>query len=102
MPFLFIGSGLVLVFVGLKGNPANLYGLIAADFVGTNSYIYWLVSILVLGALGYIPGLERLSRLFMLLVIVVLLLDNGGFFAQLQKFIKGTTATGTGSQVTGG
>lgn len=91
MPFIFIGSGIVLVLVGLNGNPAQLYGLIANDFVGQNSYLYWMVAILILGALGYIEGLERLSRLFMLLVLIVLLLDNGGFFAQFQTFLKSTT-----------
>jgi hypothetical protein len=91
MPFIFIGTGLVLVFVGLQGNPAKLYALIAADFTGPNSFIYWMIAILILGALGFIPSLEKLSRLFMLLVLVVLFLDNGGFFQQFQAFVKSTT-----------
>jgi hypothetical protein len=76
MPFLFIGSGIVLVFVGLQGDPAKLYALIADDFTGPNSFVYWMVAILILGALGYINGLDRLSRLFMLLVLLALLLTR--------------------------
>jgi hypothetical protein len=90
MPFIFIGSGLVLVLVGLNGDPAKLYSLIAADFQGPNSFIYWLLAILILGALGYIKGLEQLSKLFLILVLIVLFLDNGGFFQQFQDFLKTT------------
>jgi hypothetical protein len=103
MPLLLIGSGLVLVLTGIKGNANSLYKLVASDFTGPNSFIYWVVSILILGALGYIKGLENLSKLFMILVVIVLLLDNGGtmqpggqpstnggFFSQFQAFIKST------------
>lgn len=99
MPIFFIGSGIVLVFVGLNGNAALLYSLIAADFQGKNSFVYWMVAILVLGALGYIKGLESLSKLFLILVLLVLFLDNGGFFNQFQAFLK---QTATPSTKTGG
>src|SRR5579872_4246360 len=74
MPLIFIGSGLVIVIVGLKGNVSQLYSLIASDFSGPQSFIYWAIAILILGALGYIKGLENLSKLFLILVLVVLLL----------------------------
>lgn len=92
MPLLLIGTGLVLVLTGLNGNAANLYSLVASDFKGPNSFVYWMLAILVLGALGYIRGLENLSKLFLVLVIVVLFLDNGGFFTQFQAFVKQSTA----------
>ena len=91
MPLLFIGSGLVLILTGVKGNPAQLWNLIEGDFSGPNNYVYWTVSILALGALGYIQQLKSLSRLFLVLVVIVLLLDNKGFFAQLQSFINSTS-----------
>ena len=99
MPILLIGSGLVLVLVGLNGDPAKLYALIASDFSGPGSFVYWMTAIIILGALGYIKGLEGLSKLFLILVLIVLFLDNGGFFAQAQAFLKstqsGTTSTST-------
>jgi hypothetical protein len=104
MPLLFIGSGIVLVFVGLNGNAAQLYSLLAGDFQGQNSFVYWMLAMLILGALGYIKGLENLSKMFLILVIIVLLLDNGGFFNQFQKFLAdsaGGTSTHTGTTLAG-
>jgi len=95
MPLFFIGTGIVLVFVGLNGNAAKFYGLLVNDFSGPKSFVYWFISILVLGALGYIKGLEQMSKLFLILVIIVLLLDNGGFFAQFQAYLKQTQTGGT-------
>jgi hypothetical protein len=98
MPLLFIGSGLILILSGWKGDPSELLKLVEGDFSGPHNYVYWMVSILVLGSLGYVEQLRKLSRLFVALVVIVLLLDNRGFFAQLQAFINSsqgsTTTTG--------
>lgn len=98
MQFLFIGSGLVLVITGIKGNPAQLFSLLKGDFTGQNNYVYWMVSILVLGALGYVETLRNLSRLFVGLVVIVLLVHNKGFFAQLQAFINSGSKAGAATQ----
>lgn len=90
MPLLFIGTGLVLILTGVKGDPGQLWELVAGDFSGPNNYVYWMVSILVLGALGYVDQLKQLSKVFIALVVLVLLLHNHGFFAQLQSFINST------------
>lgn len=93
MPLLFIGSGLVFVLTGIKGDASKLFSLLQGDFTGPNNFVYWFFSILILGSLGYIKHLENFSRLFIVLVVVVLLLDNKGFFAKLQEFIdSGKTA----------
>lgn len=81
----------MLVLVGLNGDPAKLYSLVANDFVGPQSFVYWFLAILVLGAIGYIPSLEKLSKAFLVLVLIVLFLDNGGFFSQFQAFVKSST-----------
>lgn len=102
MPFLFIGSGLLLLFTGLNGNAAGLYKLLAGDFTGPNNYVYWMIAIIVLGGIGYIPAFKNLSRTFIVLVLLVLLLDNKGFFAQLQSFISSnSTATNAAPNTTG-
>jgi hypothetical protein len=101
MPILLLGSGLVLVIVGLNGNAAQLYSLIASDFQGANSFVYWMLAIVILGALGYVKGLENFSKAFLILVLIVLFLDNGGFFQQFQAFLKTTqTASTTASSTT--
>jgi hypothetical protein len=104
MPLLFIGTGVIFILTGLNGNPSALYAAVKNDFTGQNNFIYWMLSILTLGALGYIPDLKNLSRLFIVLVVIVLLLDNGGFFTQLQAFVKSTSSpstSGTGAASTG-
>lgn len=98
MPILFIGSGLVLILAGANGDAATLYNLVAGDFQGPNSFIWWMLSILVLGLLGYVNGLEHLSKLFLVLVIIVLFLDNGGFFNQFQAYLKTTTQPPQGAK----
>jgi hypothetical protein len=99
LPLLFIGSGLVLVLTGVKGDPEKLWELLKGDFAGPNNFVYWFLSIAVLGSLGYIKGLENLSRMFMVLVLVALLLrpnPNTGHAAgvdiiqTLQSFINST------------
>lgn len=96
MPLLFIGTGLILVLTGLKGDPAKLWALVQGDFSGPHNFTYFAFSILVLGALGYIDSLRNLSRVFIVLVVLVLVLDNKGFFAQLQSFINSSSATAGG------
>lgn len=100
MPILFLGSGLVLVITGLKGNPVALWNMVEGDFVGKNNFIYWMVAILALGSLGYVDSLKNLSRLFIALVVIVLLVHNQGFFAQLQAFINSGSKPAPTSGVT--
>lgn len=100
MPLLLIGTGLILLLTGVKGNPGALWTQLGKDFTGPNNFVYWMVSIVALGALGYIKGLENLSRLFIVLLLAVIFLKSDtGFFAQLQKFINSTS---TSTSTTGG
>jgi len=96
MPFVFIIVGLVLLFAGALGNTNELLGLLKGDITGKNNFIYWIVSILIIGSIGYVQDLRTLSRAFLVLVIVVLVLNedkngNGGFFAKFQDGISQIT-----------
>lgn len=102
MPLLLIGTGLILLIAGVRGNPSALWTQVASDFSGPNNFLYWLVSIVALGALGYIKGLENLSRLFIVLLLAVIFLKSDtGFFAQLQKFINSSSTTTQGGTQNG-
>ena len=96
MPLFFIGSGLVLILTGIKGDPGKLWDLVTGDFVGPNNFVYWLLSILILGSLGYVESLKSVSRLFIALVVIVLLLDNRGFFARFQEFVNSSQSSTAG------
>jgi hypothetical protein len=114
MPYLFIIIGLVMVTAAVRNTVADFNGqyagvtnppdgtkadskglttLIKRDFTGDNNFTYWVLSILVIGAVGYIKPLEPVSRAFMLLVIIVLVLSNRGVFAQFNAALEGTQKT---------
>jgi hypothetical protein len=88
MPFALIITGLVLLIAGVKGTQNQLYTLVKGDLTGSNNYIFWMLSILVIGALGYVPKLQPLSRIFLVLIVVTLLIHEKGFFAQFQSAVK--------------
>lgn len=89
MPILFGLFGIILIVSGVRGTVASgnpsLTSLIQADFQGTDPFWKWMLAILLIGSVGYIPNLRPLSRAFMGLVIVVFLLSNKGLFTQLQQ-----------------
>jgi hypothetical protein len=99
MPILFGLFGLVLIVAGVRGNIVSgnpsLVSLIKDDFSGSDPFWKWMLAILLIGAIGYVPNLRPISRGFMALVIIVFLLDNQGVFTQLTKVFKlnGSTTT---------
>lgn len=91
MPFAFIIIGLVLLVSGVKGTNDKLASLVKNDFSGSNSYIRWMFAILVIGALGYIKQIEPVSRMFLILVVIVLILSNRGVFASFNSQLFSST-----------
>jgi hypothetical protein len=119
MPFALVIIGIVLLVAAIRNTlsgPGGLLTLLKGDFTGPNNFIYWMVAILIIGAIGYIPDLKKLSVAFITLVIVVLFLKRGnaqgiggGFFTQFATALSSTqtaspsttastsTSTGTGT-----
>jgi hypothetical protein len=101
MPFAFIIAGILLLVTGARQKSQTLISLLASDFSGQNNLVYWVLSILILGGLGYIHDLRTVSRAFLILVIVVLILNedkNGnGFFTEFQSAIQGIGTMDTNS-----
>lgn len=112
MPFALLIIGIVLLIAAVRntygatnavtGGP-GLGALLQNDFTGSNNFVYWVVAILIIGALGYIPKLKPLSVALLTLVIIVLLISKGnpsntggGFFQQLTTAL-GTTTQGSSS-----
>ena len=99
MPFALAIIGIVLLVAGVRNKQDDLFSLLKGDFTGPNNFIFWMLSILAIGALGYIPKLKPLSTAFLALVIVVLFLRKGtGFFAQATQVLQGTTTAHAASQ----
>lgn len=97
MPFALIIFGTVFVIVGVRGTQTQFFTLLQGDFTGSGNFIYWIISIFVIGAVGYIPKLKGISDGFMVLVLLVLFISKGnpngtggGFFQQFNNAIKTT------------
>lgn len=97
MPFVFAFVGLVLIIAGARGTSSDLVSLLKDDLSGDGNFVYWMLSIAVLGALGYVDALRPLSRALLVLVVVVLILAEdkaggaGGFFAKFQESVSQIT-----------
>lgn len=91
MPFALLIVGLLLVVSAVRNTSDDLLKLVKSDLTGKNNFSYWMISILIIGSIGYIPSMAKLSRSFLVLVIVTLFLSNNGFFDKFnqQAFGKG-------------
>jgi hypothetical protein len=89
MPFAFLIVGIIFVAAGIQGNSKKLLSLVKGEFTGKDSYLDWMVVILAVGSVGYVDELKPVSRAFLVLVLVVLVLKTGtGFFAKFTSALK--------------
>jgi hypothetical protein len=93
--------GAVLLIVAVRGTYQNagginatngngLFPLLKNDFESGNkgNFLAWFAAIFAIGAVGYIPQLKPVANSMLGLVILVLLLSNGGFFADLKQAVS--------------
>lgn len=92
MPFALLMFGLVLLASAIAGTQNQFLSLIIGDFSGPSNFFYWVVALVIIGAVGYIPKLKPVSDLFLILIILVLLLSKGKPSAQGGGFFKQFTA----------
>lgn len=93
MPYALLFIGIILFVSGVRGTNATLWNLVKSDFTGENNFLIWLGAIAIVGGAGYIKPLKPLSIAFMTLLLVSLVLKNGGVFQKLQEFIQNPSAT---------
>ena len=107
MPFALITIGLIFFLSALNtvnGQPAykalstQLYSDI---FTSSPSFIKWALALVAVGFIGYIPGAKKPADWFMFLIIIGMVLANGGFFTQLESAIQ-SGPTAAGATVTAG
>ena len=93
MPYALILIGIILLASAIKGDLATLGALLKRDlFSPKDNFLYWLVAIIILGAIGYIKSLRPFSDAFLLLVIVVFVVANKGFFVKFTEALKAIKA----------
>lgn len=88
MPYALIIAGIVLTVAGVRNTQGTLFSLLKNDFTGSNSFIWWSLSIIGIGSLGYVADLRKLANAFLALVLIVLLLANRGVFQQFVNALK--------------
>jgi hypothetical protein len=102
MAFVFIIIGLVILVSGVRGTQSTLYSLVKNDL--DSGFIPWIVAILIIGAVGYVQDLRTLSRAFMALVIIALILkaykNNPQIFKQFNSAFGITNNPGAAQTVT--
>jgi hypothetical protein len=93
MPFALAIIGIIFMATAVKGTTTQFFSLVMSDFTGSGNYIYWVISILIIGSVGYIKKLQPVSDLFLALVLIVMFLANkGGFFSEFTSAIKSGSA----------
>lgn len=91
MPLAIILIALILIVAGFKGTAGSLFGLIEQTF---SQVLVPFVAILIVGALGYVPGMKRLSDAFLALILLAMFLTNSknGLISKFQSAIRNPQA----------
>lgn len=106
MALLLLIGGVVLVDVAIRNTWSQVGSLLASDFTGSGSFLYWVVAVAAIGAVGYAKPFAGFANLFLALLVIVFFLKNGtGFFSQLQSALSAAPAATPGAPlqpITGG
>lgn len=93
---LFIGA--ILIVAAFRNTYGALFTALGQD---VPSFVAWAAAILALGALGYIPGMQSVSRGLMALVLVVIVVHNyQQILTGLQSVSKAPSANSNVSSAT--
>lgn len=99
MPYFLVAVGVVMIVTSLNNTYATLGSLLQSDFTGQGNFIYWVAAIVILGGIGYYAPAKPLSRAFLVLIIVTMLISNGGFATNLINAINSGPAPATPAPV---
>lgn len=92
MPFVLAIFGIIMLVTAIQGTYKDFWSLFVSEFTGdgtfSNSYIYWVASIAIIGGLGYVPQLKKISDMFLFLMLLVFILKNGGVFDKFNSALS--------------
>lgn len=91
MPFLLLLIGAVLIISAVRNTHGTLATALATD---VPPYLKWALAIVAVGAIGYVPKMQPISRMLLALVFVVIVLKN------YQAAINGFKLAGTAPAAT--
>ena len=84
MPLAAILLGAILIDLAFRGTEHEFAAQLGQDFGQGSQFIAWAAAIVILGAIGYVKPLDKVSTGLLALVILVMVIRNGGLFAQLE------------------
>ena len=98
MPYALIAIGVIMMVTGVQNTYSAMASQLQTDGV---AFLKWMIAFGVIGGVGYVQDLQNLSRMFMTLMIIAVLLSNSktglGFFGNLQNAINaGPVPPGSG------
>lgn len=103
MPFALIIIGVLIVLTAINNTAPAFGSQVYKDlFSEDGGFVYWVAGIVIVGLFGYVPSLKKPSDLFMILIIVAMLMKNGGFFTTLQQGLANASGSGTSATTTTG
>ena len=73
MPLFALFIGAILVAAAIRDTQGTLFEALGTDIP---AYVVWATAIIVVGSIGFIPGLKPISRGLIVLILVVLILRN--------------------------
>lgn len=89
MPFILIVIGAILIIAAFNGTHTDLARHLEQDIPG---FFKWLIAIVAIAALGFVPGLRTPSRYLLALVLMVIFLVN---YQRIIDGFKNFANTGT-------
>lgn len=104
MAFALLFSGLIMIIAAVRNKQDQLVCLVKNDFTGSGNFLYWVVALIVIGAIGYVDKIKPFSDALLVLIILAVFLASGttgtggGFFKQFTAAIN--SLGGGGGDVT--
>lgn len=86
--------GFVILIAAFRGEETTLAHLVASDIegMGGTSFVWWILAVAAVGAVGYIPAVRPLAISFLALIILGVVLANEGLFADLENQLSQITS----------
>lgn len=88
MPFALVFIGLLMIVSGVRDTYKEFGAALIEDFSGDRNFFYWVIAVLAVGSIGYYPKAQGLSRAFLGLVIIAMVVSNRGVFANLTRALE--------------
>lgn len=99
MSFALILAGLVMIVSAVRGTQQCLVYTVEGDFSGPGNFFYWLVALLIVGALGYSETFRPISTGLLVLILIALFVTRAknGLFSQLMNALGSSNVSSVGA-----